>query len=85
MRLESGGDVCGCGGLSTAWLRRISGALYGGEAMNPIIQVCVVILGLFVIYLVLGLLHITEPSRSVVLALSVVLGILYLLGLPPFR
>jgi len=53
--------------------------------MNPVIQVCVVILGLFVIYLVLGLLHITEPSRSVVLALSVVLGILYLLGLPPFR
>jgi hypothetical protein len=53
--------------------------------MNPGVQVAVVLLALFVIYLLLGLLHIVEPVRSGVLALAVVLGILYLLGVPPFR
>ena len=53
--------------------------------MNPVIHVAVVILALFALYLMLGLLRITEPARSVVLALGVIGAILYLLGMPPFR
>lgn len=46
--------------------------------MHPLIPVVVVLLALFVVFLVLGALKVQEPWRSGVLAVSVVLGILYL-------
>jgi hypothetical protein len=53
--------------------------------MIPLVAVVVVLLALFVVYLVLGALHVLEPWRSGVLAVAVVLGILYLVGGVTFR